>query len=263
MTAVRPCGIRLAAATAALLGAILSHPAEARAREPERLSADLTDPTARAQAQLDVLEGMVHSGLVTEALQIATQLRAGGLKSTRLDLLQAEAMHAQGMSGQAADMLRRVVKKEPRNAPAWSVLGIVLSDLKDRDGAMVALERAHRLVPTDPKVLNNLGYLEMAKGQNRRAIELFEAAIVQDPSSPRTRNNLGFALARLERDTDALAAFRAAGSEADARYNMGVACELRGDIASALTNYQAAVVASSKHAPASSALARLLHTESR
>jgi Flp pilus assembly protein TadD len=110
--------------------------------------------------------------------------------------------------------------------------------------------------------MNILGYLEMARGRNQRAVELFEAAIVQDPSNSRTRNNLGFALARLERDTDALAAFRAAGTEADARYDMGVACELRGDTASALTNYQAAISASSQHEPARAALARLLHTES-
>lgn len=234
----------------------------ARTREPEQLSADLTDPASRTKAQLDVLEGMVNSGMVTEALQVATQLRAEGLKASRLDLLQARAMHAQGMSSQAADMLRGLVKKEPRNGPAWSVLGIVLSDMKDTDGAVAAMERARRITPDDPAVLNNLGYLQMAKGLNQRAVELFELAIVQDPSNARTRNNLGFALARLERDTDAIAAFRAAGSEADARYNMGVACELRGDTASALTNYQAAVEASPGYAPASAALARMLHTES-
>lgn len=236
--------------------------AAARTKNTEQISPDLTSPTARAKAQLDVLEGLVKGGMVTEALSVATQLRASGMNDGRLDLLQAEALHAQGMSDQAATMLKGLVKKEPRNAAAWSELGIVLSDQKDQDGAVAALERAHRLAPTDPKVLNNLGYLEMAQGHNQRAVDLFEAAVVQDPASARTRNNLGFALARLERDTEALAAFRAAGNEADARYNMGVACELRGDTASALTNYQAAIAVTDAYAPATAALARLLHTES-
>ncbi len=240
----------------------LSSVALASSREPEQISPDLTQPAARAKAQLDVLEGLIKGGMVADALSVASQLRASGMKDPRLDFLQAEAMHAQGMSSQAADMLHALLKKDPRNEPAWAELGLVLSDMKDTDGAIAALERAHRLAATDAKVLNNLGYLDMAKGQNQKAVDLFEAAIVQDPANPRTRNNLGFALARLERDTDALAAFRAAGTEADARYNMGVACELRGDTASALTNYQQAVEASPQHAPAAAALARLLHTES-
>lgn len=243
-----------------LLGSPL--PAHARTRH-ELTSLDLSEPATRTQAQLDVLDGLVRGGMVSDALRVATELRASGLKDPRLDLLQAEAMNAQGLSSQAAAMLTDLVKQQPRNAEAWSVLGIVLSDVKDREGALTALQRAYRLAPTSAKIMNNLGYLEMARGRNQRAVELFEAAIVQDPSNARTRNNLGFALARLERDTDALAAFRAAGTEADARYDMGVACELRGDTASALTNYQAAISASSQHEPARAALARLLHTESQ
>lgn len=233
------------------------------ARETVSLSPDLTQPEARAQAQLDVLEGLMKGGMTEDALKVATQLRASGMKDARLDLLQARAMHAQGMSDQAADMLRNLTKHQPRDAAAWSALGIVLADMKDTNGAIEALERAHRIAPDDADVLNNLGYLQMAVGQNQRAATLFEAALVQDPSSLRTRNNLGFALSRLERDIDALASFRSAGSEADARYNMGVACEQRGDTASALTNYQAALTAQDNHPLALAALARLLHTESK
>ncbi len=245
-----------------LLCSLLAAPL-ASAREAESLSPDLSQPEARAQAQLDVLQGLVKGGMNEDALKVAAQLRADGMKDPRLDLLQAQAMHAQGMSSQAADMLRSLTKHQPRNAAGWSALGVVLADQKDTAGAIDALEHARRLTPDDAQVLNNLGYLEMATGQNQRAVTLYEQAIVQDPSSVRTRNNLGFALARLEHDTDALAAFRAAGSEADARYNMGVACEMRGDTASALTNYQAAISASENHPLARAALARLLHTESQ
>ncbi len=240
----------------------LASPAFARSQPAVEISPDLSQPEARTQAQLDILEGLVDGDMVTDALNVAAELRASGLKSPRLDLLQAEAMHAQGMSSQARDLLTDLVKKTPRNAAAWSELGVVLSDMGEIDGAVAALDRARRLAPDDPKILNNLGYLEMAKGRNTRAVELYEQALKQDPSSARTRNNLGFALARLERDTEALAAFRAAGPEADARYDLGVACELRGDTTSALTNYQAALSASPQHAPASAALARLLHPES-
>jgi Flp pilus assembly protein TadD len=260
--AMRMMSVLRRAATVVTGLALMGKPmlgAPAFAAQHEVLAEDLSQPEARATAQLDVLQGLVDAGLVAQALGVATDIRAAGVKSPRLDLLQARAMHAQGMTTQAAEMLRGVVKKQPRNEEAWSVLGLVLSDGKDLGGATAALEHAHRLAPRDAKVLNNLGYLLMAKGQTQRAVEMFSAAIVQDPSSARSRNNLGFALARLERDGDAMAAFGAAGPEADARYNMGVACELRGDTASALTNYQAALSASADHQPAAAALARLLH----
>lgn len=243
-----------------LLGA--PAPAQARSRPIVDYSPDLSQPEARARAQLDILESMVRGGMVTEALNVAAELRAAGVKGPRLDLLQARAMHAQGLTSQAAELLRGVVKAEPRNAAAWSVLGIVLLDAEDVAGALAALERAHRLAPDDPQVLNNLGFLEMTRGRNQRSIELLTSAIVQDPSNRRTRNNLGFALARMDRDTEALAAFRAAGSEADALYDMGLACEIRGDMPGALTHYQAARLASPAHTHAAAAIVRLLHTES-
>ncbi len=250
------------AAQRALLGCgLFLYAASAWGRAPEPVSPDLSQPEERAQAQLDVLEGLVEAGMIDNALEVAAQLRGSGMKDTRLDLLQARAMQGKGMTDQAVSMLRTVTRKEPRNAAAWSELGVVLSDAQDADGAISALERARRLTPNDARVLNNLGYLTMAKGQNQLAVELFQASLVQDPSNARTRNNLGFALARLERDTEALTTFRTAGTEADARYNMGVACELRGDTASALTNYQAAVALSTQ-SPAAAALTRLLHPES-
>ncbi len=234
----------------------------AEAREAQAYAPDLTRPETKAEAQLDVLEGLVRGGLTADALKVSAQLRAEGMKGARFDILQAEVMHATGLTSQALDMLRAVTRKEPKNAAAWAMLGIVLSDHQETEEAVAALERARRLTPDDAAVLNNLGYLQMARGQNQRAVDLFEQAIIQDPSSLRSRNNLGFAFARLEKDMDALAAFRSASSESDARYNMGVACELRGDTTSALTNYQAAVAANAQHSSARTALARLLHTES-
>ena len=242
------------------LGLLLAGPAFAR--EKEVLSPDLSQPQARAEAQLNVLEGLVRSGMVEDALRVASQLRESGMDDPKLDLLQARAMHAAGMSAQAAEMLKTLTRHQPRDEAAWSELGVVLADTQDTAGAIVALERARRLDPEDPRVLNNLGYLEMASGDSKRAVTLLQAALVQEPSNIRTRNNLGFALARLERDSEAHTAFLAAGSEADARYNMGVACEQRGDTASALTNYQAALAASENHGPARAAISRLLHTES-
>lgn len=223
------------------------------------VSPDLSNPTVRRQVQLDVLSGLVQAGMYDDALRVAGDLRGQGVVDERLDTLQARAMTAKGLRTESITLLQGTVKKHPRNVDAWSQLGLLYADVKDLPRSIDALEHAKRLSPNDAAVLNNLGYVTMATGRLDRAIELFHQALVLNPSMTRARNNLGFAYARDERDMEALDAFRGAGSESDARYNLGVACEMRHDLAGALTQYHAALEAQPSYAKASQALARLSH----
>jgi Flp pilus assembly protein TadD len=230
----------------------------ALAAEPLPTAPDWSDRSARESAQLDVIAGLIDAGLAEQALQAAAEARAQGSHDGRLDVLQARAMHAAGMHAEAAAMLEGHLDKSPRDASGWSALGVVRADQGDTKGSLQALERAHRLSPSDPTILNNLGYVQMAAGQSDAAVASFQRSLALDPSQGRTRNNLGFALARLERDTQALEAFRAAGSEADAHYNLGTACLARGDRASALSEFNAALATTPGHPAATAALAQLL-----
>ena len=223
---------------------------------------DFQDPATRAEAQLDVLAGLVGSGLTDQALDVARDLRASGMKDDRLDVLQATAMHQKGMSGEALTMLQKVVARHPRDAAAWGALGLLHADLKRVDLAVDALQRAARLDKNNAIYLNNLGFVLYAHGDYKGAVEAYQAAVVLDPAAVRTRNNLGFAFARLNKDPEALEAFRAAGDESSARYNLGVACELRNDTACALTNYQAALSARPDSVRVQNALNSLLSAES-
>lgn len=234
--------------------------AAAKADEPER--PDLSDPAVKAQVQLDVLEGLFQAGMLDDALRASAEIRAQGVKDPRLDILQARVMAAKGMRSEATAMLEGVTRKHRRNAEAWAALGIIHADERRIAESVDALEKAAKFSPNDADIRNNLGFVQMAAGRYDDAIDTFKAAIALDPSEARTRNNLGFALARADRDSDALEAFRSAGSEADARYNLGVACELRMDVTSALAQYQAALQAQPEHPQAKAALARLLHEES-
>jgi Flp pilus assembly protein TadD len=212
----------------------------------------------RADAQVGILTAMVDEEMYVKALQVLGEIRAEGADDPRLDVLQARALHATGMSSQALRLLEERTRRSPRSVQAWSALGVVRADTGDLPGAAHALERARRIDPKDADTLNNLGYVKLSSGDAEAAVRLFEAALMQDPASVRTRNNLGFALARLERDSAALEAFRAAGSEADARYNLAVACTNRGDRPNAIAQLHAALEANSSHAAATAALKRLL-----
>lgn len=234
--------------------------------EPVAFQPDLSDPAVRLETQLQVLDTMVRSGMSAEALEMVRGIRQKGVEDVRLDVVQARAMVASGMNIEARSMLEGVVKTHRRSADAWAQLGVIYADEDELDKAADALTRAARFAPKDADVRNNLGWVLLAQGHNDAAMREIQAALKLNPGSARTRNNLGFALARLEKDTQAIEAFRAAavadgGGEADARYNMGVAMEQRGERDTAIVQYQLALQSRPDHALAQAALHRLIAPE--
>jgi Tfp pilus assembly protein PilF len=219
---------------------------------------DLADPRARADAQASVVAGLVEAGMYREALVAISELRGRGEDPPGLVPLQARAMHATGLSSEALALLDAHVKHRRRDAVAHAVRGLILADLGRVTEAVAALRRAAKRLPDDPGIRNNLGVALLAAGAPADAESAFRAALARDPANLRARNNLGFALARQGKDDDALASFRAAGDEGAARYNLGVACELRGDVPSALLQYRASLVARPDDPATRTALARLL-----
>lgn len=218
----------------------------------EEPSPDWKDDRTRHAAQVQVLNTMIDSGLAPQALASATQIREKEGSWLELDLVQARALHTCGLYEESELLLGRIVRRHPRHAGAWALLGLVRADRQDAEGAVKALAKAVRIDPNQAAWLNNLGFLYLSTGDLERATLTLREALRLDPASSRTRNNLAFALAADEKDSEALQLFRSTSDEADARYNLGVACERRGDIASALTQYQAALSARTHPAAAAS-----------
>ena len=232
------------------------------ATAPAQLSPDLNDPRVRVASQKAVLQGLLDAGLGEDALRALASMREAGEDLSPFTVLQARALHLNRMPDEALGLLDAYLRTHARDGAAWALKGVVLADLDRPAEAVRALQRANRLTPEDAGVLNNLGYASLAAGEAEAAVRHLRAALQLDPLSTRARNNLGFAYARLDRDAEALTAFRAGSpNESDARYNLGVACELRGDRGSAITQYQAAVAARPDHPQAGDALARRLSEE--
>lgn len=219
---------------------------------------DWADAEKRTQAQLAIVEGMIDAGIPEEALRGIAEARAQGATDPRFDVLQARALHLAGLESEALAILETHVKRHSRDAEALALLGVVYADAERLNEALDALGRALRFAPRDAEILNNLGWVELAAGKPKDALEHLRASLAIDPGAARTRNNMGFALARLERDNEALEAFRAVNDEAGARFNLGLACEMRSDRTSAIAHYQAALAVRPDHAAAASALKRLL-----
>lgn len=211
----------------------------------------------RIDARVDMADALVQGGNADAALSMLTQMRAEGIEDPRMDVVQARAMRDIGLTDDAESLLRGVVKAHPRMSEAWNQLGILCLDAGRVDEAVEQLERAARLAPDDAQVLNNLGFALLAARQPTRATEVLREALRINGADRQIRNNLGFALVADRRDDEALRVFRAGLPEADARYNLGLGLELRGDDAAAVDEYAKVLVQWPTHRPALEGLRRL------
>ena len=214
-------------------------------------------PDGKNQARIDMAEALAKGGSPEAALAMVSQLRGEGIRDLRLDVIQARALRGIGLTDDAESLLRDVVRKHPREAPAWDQLGILCLDTHRLDEAVSDLQRAHQLAADDPLILNNLGFAQLTAGQSEDAVKTLRAALRLDGADRQIRNNLGFALVAADRDDEALRVFRAGLPEADARYNLGLGLEMRGDDDAAVAQYAKVLSTDPGHQPSIDGLRRL------
>lgn len=243
-----------------LLGVLGSGACAARQPSPEPESTPRwATPSGRDEARFDMVEMLLESGNPEGALALIARVRGEGVDDPRLDLLQGRALRQAGLLDDAAAMLDRVPRRHPVYAAAQNELGVLEMDRKALPAALVHLEAATRAAPEAAPYWNNLGFALLASGRPGEATDALRRSLELDPSNARTRNNLGFALLASKRDDEAWRVLRAAGGgEAEARYNMGVGYELRGDLPAAAQAYQQALNLTPSHAAAAAALERVL-----
>lgn len=205
----------------------------------------------------DVAKWAIDNGLPDEALAMVARLHEVGEHSPELDVIQARALHAQGLPAEARTKLEQIVDRTPRNVDAWRALGVVLADMGEPEPAVTALQRALKLQDGDVATRNNLGFLLMALGRCPEAVEHLALCVSQDGTQPRYRNNLASALVCNGEPERALQLFRSTGTELDALYNLGVAHERAGQLDQARASYEQALALDPDYPSAKDALARL------
>ena len=211
----------------------------------------------RQEAKLELARVLVDSDRPESALALIGQMRSEDMKGPDLDVLQARAQRKIGLLDDAEALLQGVLDRHPRNGEANDELGILRMDRKDPVGAVTAFQAAVDAEPDNAEYGNNLGFALLTAGRPDDAVPALRAALKQDSANPRIRNNLGYALVAAGKDDEAWRMFRASGSEADARYNLGVGFELRGDTSDAVSSYETAIAKDPDHQAAREALARL------
>ncbi len=109
--------------------------------------------------------------------------------------------------------LRRVIKMKPDYAHAYNALGYTLADKTTRyDEARELIEKAHKLSPDDPFILDSLGWVHHRLGNTNEALRFLQQAYSARPD-PEIAAHLGEVLWKSGQRDEAQKIWRAALSE--------------------------------------------------
>jgi len=96
--------------------------------------------------------------------------------------------------------LKEILKKDPKNLPAWVELGNLYFDTDQPKEAIEAYSRYLAVKPDNPDVRTDMGIMYRKLGQFDRALEEFRKAARSDPKHVNSRYNIGLVLLHDKQD---------------------------------------------------------------
>jgi len=90
--------------------------------------------------------------------------------------------------------LKEILKKDPKNLPAWVELGNLYFDTDQPKEAIDAYNHYLAVKPDNPDVRTDLGIMYRKLGQFDKALEEFRKAAQTDPKHVNSRYNIGLVL---------------------------------------------------------------------
>jgi len=217
--------------------------------------------SGRVEAKIELAEALVLNGTPEAALQMISQMVEAGVSHPDLYVLQGRALTDMGLVEEAEIALSMATRRAPSHSEAQNRLGILYMDQQRTDEAIKRFRIAVRSAAKNADVHNNYGFALMAAGRHEEAVDVLRTALMLDGSQDRTRNNLGFALAVTGRDKAAWRVLRSSANEGNARYNLALAQEMRGDTEAAIKSYKDALKADPDLDEATEAVARLTSSD--
>jgi len=179
------------------------------------------------------------------------------------DVLKAAiGLHQAGQFGEALPLYQKVLAREPANADALHLLGVLCHQQGDNTRAVDMIGRAVALRPNVAAFHANLAEAYRALGRLDRAVGCCKAALGLAPNYPEALSNLGLAYQGLGRSTEAVDQFRRAlelrPNFAPAHNNLGIILRELNQHDEALEHFRRAVELDPAYAPALTNLGQML-----
>ncbi len=179
------------------------------------------------------LSGCAHTGAGSFAATKAHKIEA------QYDL--ARLAESEGHVDKAREVYEGIYKKDPSNAQVCHRLGIVHAKQSNYEAAKRYFNEAHRLRPSDPEILNDLGYTCFLSNDLVEAESALDAAMKLDPRNHRATNNLALVVGTQGRLDESYRLFRQVNKEAEAHSNVAYLYAQRGEGKQALEHYSKAL----------------------
>ncbi|HET6151260.1 MAG TPA: tetratricopeptide repeat protein [Polyangia bacterium] len=174
---------------------------------------------------------------LTSAFAYADGLQRERPRDAEVWVLRGTIYRDKGMLAEAEADLREAVRLDGELAVAHAGLGVVLDLTHRSDLAENEHRRAVKLSPQNAHYLNNLAFSLFLRGKTADAIVFLARAARLDPTNHRIHTNLGFAYAASGDLRGAAHEFQMGGTPAEAKNNLGLTYERRGDLARAYDLY--------------------------
>jgi tetratricopeptide (TPR) repeat protein len=167
-----------------------------------RYLADLPAVTLDQRAQVTQADAQILRDAGDSAAAYDVLAKALAAQPDQPDFLYDSAMVAEKLDklDVAEANLRRLIELQPNNAQALNALGYTLVDRTQRiDEGLVLIERAYKLSPDDPFILDSMGWANFRAGHLEDAEKYLQLALTERPD-PEIAAHLGEVLwARGER----------------------------------------------------------------
>ena len=155
-----------------------------------------------ANVRFNLAQALLETGAAAEAETMV--LGHSGAADPQLKQLHAHILKAQGRAGDSVATYEQIVAANPNDFESWNNLGNARLAAGDKDGAIVALERARQLSPDSAIVRINIGRYYAVLSRYKESLEAFQEATVVAPQDPTAFLEFGRALHKIDRGADAL-----------------------------------------------------------
>ncbi len=179
------------------------------------------------------LSGCAHTG-------------SGGYASSRSSKIEAQydlarLAESENELEKSREMYESILKKDPSNAMVVHRLGIVNARQAKFEDAKQYLNQAHKMKPSDPEILNDLGYACYISGDYNGAEDALELALKVDSQNRRATNNLALVMGSTGRFDESYQLFRRVNKDAEAHANVAYLYAQNGEGKKALEHYSRAL----------------------
>lgn len=130
-------------------------------------------------------------------LATGATLQDHSIPESEKKIAEAKLQFSEGNYGKAVDAYSKTVEVDPSNPDAWLGLAASYDQVRRFDQADKAYEKVQQLVGPTPKVLNNIGYSFLLRGNLEQSRETLVAARKGDPENPYILNNIDILNERL------------------------------------------------------------------